>query len=63
MITFFGYDEIRRLNEERQRRSIQRQRIIRALGETASSPAPQPGCEVIEWDFGARADDQEKMGA
>ena len=63
MITFLGYEEIRRINEERQRRSIQRERNVRALAETQTAPAHLPDCEVIEWEFGARGDSQEKLGA
>lgn len=63
MITFIGYEEIRRINEERQRRSIQMQRNIQALAENQTAPAPLPDCEVIEWEFGAREDSQEKLGA
>lgn len=63
IITSLGYEEIRRINEERQRRSIQRQQTIRALAETPTAPSPRPDCEVIEWDFGVRMEGQEKKGA
>jgi hypothetical protein len=61
MITFLGYEEIRRFNEERVTRSVKRQSIIEAM--RATPPPPSAEGEVIELAFTTGCDDQQKLGA
>lgn len=63
MMSTLGYEEMIRLNQERVRRSIQRQRLAEALAGAATTPAPRLDCEVIEVDFAPAEAGHRKLGA
>ena len=60
MMTPLGYEEIRRLHQERLNRSLRRYEIDKALADSREEPTPVP-CTVIE--LPSRAPMADRIGA